>query len=75
MTKTGTVKSVQASGSGSSATIHYPDPVPNGTDEVWTDPSDRIWDVLVSAKTSGGQVEITYDDTVQPPVKTGAKAL
>lgn len=70
--KTGKVTATTASGSGSSVTLHGDGPPP--WDDVWVDPPDRIWDVLNGAKPSGGDVEITYDDTTSPPTKTGAKA-
>ena len=70
--KTGKVTATTASGSGSSVTLHGDGPPL--WDETWSDPPDRIWDVLVAAYTKGADVEITYDDSTQPPTKTGAKA-
>ena len=70
--KTGKVTAVTASGSGSSATLHGDGPPP--WDDVWTDPPDRIWAVLVAAYTKGSDVEITYNDTTSPPTLSGAKA-
>lgn len=73
-TKTGKVTKVTASASGASATIHYDEPPPNGTNEPWNDPPDKVWDVLVAAYTKGSDVDVTYDDSTSPPTKTAASA-
>ena len=69
--KTGKVKEVTASASGSSAKLHFDDPPPEGHDELWTDPPDRVWQVLVACYTKGSDCEVTYDDT--SGAKTAAK--
>ena len=72
-TKTGKVTQTTASGSGSSCKVDFPGPPP--TSYLWVDPPDRAWDVLSGAKTSGCDVEITFDDTTTPPTATAAKSL
>ena len=71
--KTGTVTQVHAGANGSTATVTYPGPPPET--DTWTDPSDRIWDVLVAAYAKGSSVEVTYDDSTQPPTKQSVKAV
>jgi hypothetical protein len=70
--KTGKVTAIHASANGSSATLSFPGPPPET--ETWMNPGDRVWDVLVAAYTKGSDVDVTYDDSTQPPTKTGAKA-
>lgn len=73
-TKTGKVKSITASSSGASATIHCDLPPPNGEDIPWNDPPAAVWAVLVAAYTKGSDVDVTFDDTTSPPTKTAVTA-
>lgn len=71
--KTGTVKVHSAAdGSNWSATITFPGPPV--TEETWLNPPQKPWDVLCAACAKGGTVTIAYDDSTQPPTRTGVQA-
>jgi hypothetical protein len=72
--KTGKVTSASASvSSGRSATAGGAGPPP--WTQTFADPNDSLYALLLAAYTKGSDVEITYDDSTQPPTPLTVKAL